>query len=175
LLSAYQAALFNDYLDARQDEGLLSKVIDGDILQKRQTGGMFGADSHEVVIEAQARLDAGELSITGPIFGSKMKFPHAGSAAQVRENLILMKEEISPESFKPFGPIAEGTRRPLLVPVSLPEEGPAVTRHESDDQALIVRFSLPPGSYATMVLAEVIKDDAASLGDTEASLETDSP
>jgi tRNA pseudouridine13 synthase len=85
VVSAGQSALFNLYLAerARRDclhargTGLkvLGRVLLGDILQKRETGGMFECSD---VTEDQRRLEAGELVITGPMFGSKMRGASAG-------------------------------------------------------------------------------------------------
>jgi len=64
-------------------------------------------------------------------------------------------EELSPDDFRggPF-PGARGERRALRVPMG----GPSVEPEEADGApALLLSFSLPPGAYATSVLAEVMK------------------
>jgi tRNA pseudouridine13 synthase len=159
LVSAYQAALFNRYLDARQADGLLRTVIGGDILQKRATGGLFYPASAEEEAAAQERLGRDEVAVTGPMFGGKMMAPPEGSAAAQREAAILAEEELGPEVFRALGDVAEGTRRPLLVPLLLPGPGepPAVAVHPEDPAAVVLRFALPPGSYASVVLEEVMK------------------
>jgi tRNA pseudouridine13 synthase len=82
-VSAYQAELFNRYLDARIDEGLVATALDGDILKKTDTGGLFIADAGALA-DAQARLAAGAVVVTGPMFGHKMMAPPAGTPARAR-------------------------------------------------------------------------------------------
>jgi tRNA pseudouridine13 synthase len=76
LLSAGQSALFNLYLLERRARGLMRVVLRGDIMRKRATGGLFQSDDPAL---DQARFDAGELELTGPIFGSKMMAPAPGT------------------------------------------------------------------------------------------------
>ncbi len=149
MISAYQSSLFNRYLDARIDDGLLDTALPGDVLKKTDTGGLFTVED---VAEAQARLDRGALVTTGPMFGHKMMSPPKGSAAHAREAALLAEEGIDVERFARLGKLAEGTRRPLRAPLAAPqvEEGP-------EPSSLVVRFSLPPGSYATVVIAEITK------------------
>jgi tRNA pseudouridine13 synthase len=151
LVSAYQSALFNRYLDARIDEGLLQTALAGDVLKKTDTGGLFFADD---LAQAQARLDAGQVVPTGPMFGHKMMSPPEGTAARAREDAILAEEGIGPEAFATLGKLAEGTRRPLTVPVAAAsvEAGP-------EPDSIVIRFTLPPGAYATVALAEIVKSE----------------
>jgi tRNA(Glu) U13 pseudouridine synthase TruD len=95
LLSAGQSALFNLYLLERRARGLMRTVLLGDILKKTATGGLFESREPEV---DQARLDAGELGITGPMFGSKMRGPSPGTAPDALEQEILDLAGISPEA-----------------------------------------------------------------------------
>jgi tRNA pseudouridine13 synthase len=153
LVSAYQAELFNRYLDARIDDDLVGTALVGDVLKKTDTGGLFTAD--EVAIaDAQARLAAHAVVVTGPMYGHKMMSPPPGTPSRAREDAILSGEfddGVGAEAFKVMGKLAEGTRRPLVVPLGAPSVRPA------DDDALILEFALPSGSYATVLLAEVVK------------------
>jgi tRNA pseudouridine13 synthase len=158
LISAYQAALFNDYLQARMDEGLLTTVLLGDVMQKRDTGGLFTAAQADLP-EVQERISAHLLSVTGPMFGGKMTAPPPGTPAAEREERVLAKEGITPRHFAALGDLAEGTRRPLLVTLRDVE----VAAHPEAAGAVVLRFQLPPGSYATVVLSEVMKPTANDL------------
>ncbi|MDB4968665.1 MAG: tRNA pseudouridine synthase TruD [Myxococcales bacterium] len=150
LVSAYQSELFNRYLDARIDDDLLGTVVAGDVLKKTDTGGLFTADE-VAVADAQARLTARALVVTGPMFGHKMMSPPPGSPSRAREDSLLAAEGIDAATFAVMGKLAEGTRRPLLVPVAAPAVRPA------GDDAIVLEFALPSGSYATVLLAEVVK------------------
>jgi tRNA pseudouridine13 synthase len=151
LVSAYQSELFNQYLDARIDDGLLRGALAGDVLKKSDTGGLFTVDA-DAVAEAQARLDAGAVVVTGPMFGHKMMAPPPGTPSRAREDAILAKEGIDTSAFAVLGKLAEGTRRPLTVPVGAPS-----VRAGDEPDAIVLSFTLPPGAYATVLMAEVTK------------------
>jgi tRNA pseudouridine13 synthase len=155
LVSAYQSELFNRYLDARIDDGLVTTALVGDVLKKADTGGLFVVDA-AAHADAQARLAAGALVVTGPMFGHKMMAPPPGSPARAREDAILGPELADgSDAFKTMGKLAEGTRRPLTVPL-----GGASVRAAGDD-AIVLEFTLPSGAYATVLLAEVTKNTTA--------------
>ena len=144
-LSAVQSGLFNHYLAERMKAGLLRRVLPGDVMAKVPFGGMFVAED---VAREQERFDAGEIVPAGPIFGRKT-FPAAGEAA-AREQETLRAFKLSPSSFAGFGKLMQGTRRHNLV---------ALTNLSAAMEADGVRFSfsLPAGSYATVLLRELMK------------------
>ena len=137
LVSAYQSSLFNRYLDRRIDDGLLHTALVGDVLKKSDTGGLFTVED---LADAQARLDAGALVVTGPM------------PSRAREEALLAEEGLAPASFATLGKLAEGTRRPLVVPVGAPS-----VRAGDEPGAIVISFALPPGAYATGVLGEIMK------------------
>jgi tRNA pseudouridine13 synthase len=147
-ISALQSALFNEALRRRIAAGLLYTALDGDRMQRRDSGGQFEVQD---VPEAQARLDARLIVPTGPIFGHKA--PRAARAAADLEEAVLRDEGLSFDDFRPLAKIAQGTRRALLV---MPTEAEA----EAHPQGLRLRFCLPAGSYATVLLDEIMKNDA---------------
>jgi len=166
LVSALQSELFNAWLVARLGDGLYTRVVAGDILHKTG-GGMFTCE--DPVIESpgsagarsdaqrrgveidEARLAAGELVATGPMFGSRMRRPPEGSRAAAREDAILAAAELSLAAFEPVRALAEGTRRDAAIAV----REPTVTR--LPDGVLEVAFVLPAGAYATAVMRELMK------------------
>ena len=146
-LSSVQSALFNDLLAARLADGTLNKVQFGDVLQVVASGGCFVAEDAAV---EQARCDAGETVITGPMFGPRMKLP-TGEAAAL-EGRILEEWRLKPEMFERFPDLTSGTRRPLLV-----SAGNLEARVVAG--SLELRFDLPSGAYATSVTREFQKLD----------------
>jgi tRNA pseudouridine13 synthase len=153
LVSAYQAELFNRYLDARIRDGLVDRPLVGDVLKKSDTGGLFTVDDSEAALaDAAARLRARAVVVTGPMFGHKMMAPPPGTPSAAREEALLAEEGIGPEAFKVLGKLAEGTRRPLLVPIAA-----APVRPGDAPDAIVLELTLPPGAYATVLLAEVTK------------------
>lgn len=144
-LSAVQSAVFNLYLTRRLADGLLHTVLPGDVMALRKYGGLFRAEN--VPVEQQ-RLDQREIVVTGPIFGRKMMMPQ-GVAAE-REQRILEEIGLTPESFAAAGKLLEGTRRHNVVWL----EDLSGRRDGSD---VVLEFTLPAGSYATVLLREVMK------------------
>jgi tRNA pseudouridine13 synthase len=151
LVSAFQSELFNRALAERLREGLLGTVLLGDIVQKRDSGGLFTADE-AALPDAAARLAAGAVAVTGPMFGHQMKAPPAGTPVAEREARLLAAEGVTCETFAALGALAEGTRRPYQVPLES-----AKVRPGDDDDALVIEVTLPPGSYATVLLTELTK------------------
>jgi tRNA pseudouridine13 synthase len=155
LISALQSALFNEYLRRRMEDGLFGRVIDGDILQKTDSGGIFATTEPEV---DQARVDAGALAITGPMFGHSMRCPPPGSAAAEREDRLLVDEGLTMAAFQQAGKLGTGTRRPLAVPIERTDVTVVAER------AIELSFALPSGAYATALLREVVKGPTAFPG-----------
>jgi tRNA pseudouridine13 synthase len=153
LVSAYQSELFNRYLDARIIDSLVDKPVAGDVLKKTDTGGLFTVDNTpDALADAAARLAARAVVVTGPMFGHKVMSPPAGTPSAAREDALLAAEGIDATAWKVLGKLAEGTRRPLLVPVANAE-----VRAGDAPDALVLAFTLPPGAYATVLVAEVTK------------------
>jgi tRNA pseudouridine13 synthase len=148
-LSAAQSLLFNDTLGRRLADGLFRTVLAGDVMMKWPAGGLFVAAD---VPAEQARFDRRETVTGGPMFGAKT-FPAAADAAD-REAKVLGDHGLSPGSFAGFGKLVQGTRRHNLV---YPDGLAAAWEPEG----LRLAFTLPAGSYATVLLREVMKADVA--------------
>src|SRR5262249_40874134 len=141
-LSASQSALFNHYLGSRLTDGLLRRVLPGDVMAKIPFGGMFVAEDIE---HEQARFDAREIVTAGPIFGRKT-FPACGDAA-ARELATLQALGLTSTSFNGFGKLLQGTRRHNLV-------YPTDLAAAMNADGVLLTFALPAGSYATILLRE---------------------
>jgi tRNA pseudouridine13 synthase len=148
-LSAAQSAMFNHCLGRRIIDGLLRRVLPGDVMAKYPFGGMFVAED---VAAEQARFDRREIVTAGPIFGRKT-FPAHGQAAQ-REAETLAAFGLETRSFEGFGKLVQGTRRHNLVYLD-------DLQAETTPGGVRLSFSLPAGSYATVLLGEVTKSDGA--------------
>jgi len=146
-ISAYQSFLFNQCLEARLRDGCFATVLPGDLLQKRDSGGVFATEDVET---DQERFASGEVSLSGPMFGHRTKMPTPETAAFEREASILRREEVSLESFAHLSKLANGARRPLSILL----QDASVTAQED---SIEVRFALPSGSYATAIMRELIK------------------
>ncbi len=148
-ISAFQSALFNEYLRDRILSGDFARVWPGDVLQKRVSGGIFVCEDPQ---HDEPRLHAGEVVPTGPMFGPRMRQPATESVAAMREQAILANNGITLETFRAGGKLSAGTRRPIAVDLG------RVTVVMVDGDCIEVGFDLPAGAYATAVMREVIKD-----------------
>lgn len=143
-LSSVQSALFNLVLRERMLQGTARKVLKGDILRKTETGGLF--ESEDTALD-QARLEAGEVEITGPIFGYKTLLA-SGDAGKVEQE-VLRVAEVHLSAFRPFSSLARGTRRPFFVK-------PEGLRVEPAAEGIMLTFFLPKGAYASAMLREFV-------------------
>ncbi len=148
-LSAAQSALFNHHLARRMADGLMRRVVPGDVMAKWPFGGLFVADD---LPREQERFDRRETVHAGPMFGRKT-FAAAGEAA-AREEATLADAGLVRSSFNGFGKLMQGTRRHDLV--YLDGLSAAV-----EPDGVRLTFALPAGSYATVLLREVMKTDVA--------------
>lgn len=143
-LSALQSELFNRMLAERLRAGDFARALAGDVLRKEDSGGLFVSEDPLV---DQPRVEAFEVSPTGPIFGPKMRAPTLEVAE--RERALLAEVGLEPEHFQRGRGETEGTRRPYRVRVA----EPGVERLGPDVR---LTFCLPPGSYATELLRELL-------------------
>ena len=144
LLSSYQSYLCNRYLAERIEKGLFTTLINGDIAKKYDTGGVFWVEDQET---EQKRFENKEISFTAPMFGYKMR--EAKHEAQELENSILDSVTINKKDFRRHH--VKGTRRTgrLLPKIGL----------EETSDGLEMCFSLPKGSFATILLREFMKTE----------------
>jgi tRNA pseudouridine13 synthase len=143
LLSALQARVFDVALAARRAP--LDTVEVGDLAMRHDSGGVFLVED----LEAEApRAAAFEISATGPIFGTRTTSP-AGAVA-LREREVLAANGIDLEALRlPAGVRLRGARRALRA---RPEDA----RLEFEGDVLRLCFGLPPGSYASVLVEELV-------------------
>lgn len=146
-LSAYQAHLFNSILAERMPH--LGKLLEGDIAVKHSNGAPFLVPNPTI---EQARADTFEISPSGPIFGYKMRLP-TGDVLTL-ETSRLADEGVRFEQFRTVvGVRLPGTRRPLRMPIQLHEVSAA-----EGGVGVQLRFTLPAGGYATVVVEELLAE-----------------
>jgi tRNA pseudouridine13 synthase len=132
-------------------ERLYARPVLGDLLRKEDTGGLFINQDND---DALRRMQAWEVSATGPMFGASMR--RAEGEAALREQAVFDSSGLTEEMLAAHAKSGEGTRRAARVRLHDCEV-------ERTDVGLRLRFELPSGAYATTVLREVMKADA--LGD----------
>ena len=110
----------------------------------------------------QPRADAFEISPTGPLVGYRMSLP-AHQPLEI-ERAALAEMHLTPEDFRKAGKHKiKGARRPLRVRPTDTELTGGVDEH---GPFIAVAFTLPAGSYATVLVGEFMKapqnDDSGS-------------
>ena len=149
LLSALQSAAFNAVLSERPLP--LDQLELGDVAMVHTSGGQFVVE--DLAREAP-RAAAFEISATGPIFGTRVIAP-CGAPAE-RERAAFAALGVDPDALKPPPGIRlRGARRALRVRA---EELEMVAAGDT----LRLRFTLPAGSYASVMLEELLGPHAGS-------------
>ncbi|MCS6262135.1 MAG: tRNA pseudouridine(13) synthase TruD [Nitrospira sp.] len=144
-MNAYQSHVFNRIVAKRIES--IDRVFLGDWAMKSENGACFPVEQPEV---EQPRADRFEISPTGPLFGSRA--PWATGVPGDIEQAVAAELGTTPELLSKAGAECgfRGERRALRVrlnDLSWSLEGTVLT----------LGFWLPPGSYATSVLREVVK------------------
>jgi tRNA pseudouridine13 synthase len=147
-MSALQSEIFNRCVAQRVETSTLGRVFAGDLMKKHDSGGLFIAADVE---DTQARADAWEVSSTGPMFGSKMRWPEG--EARFREEALLQQAALTLDQLEKWKRVAPGTRRLVRIPVN------KVGLKEIENM-VDLDFTLPAGSYATILMREILKGDA---------------
>ncbi|MCB9894203.1 MAG: tRNA pseudouridine(13) synthase TruD [Planctomycetes bacterium] len=144
-VSSVQSLLFNRVLDARFDE--FDRVWEGDIC-RLANGADFAVEDPTA---EQPRCDALEISPTGPIYGHKARLA-SGRAGEL-EQRILADAGLSPEMWDiGRGLSQKGDRRPFRFVAS-----ETAAQYDQAESALSLRFTLPKGCYATVLLKEITR------------------
>ncbi len=142
--SVVQSEIFNRYL-ARRDSLGLGRVLAGDVVRLEGRRAVFLVED---AAAEQPRLAAREIHLTGPMLGPKMRA--AAGVPRELEDAVVTELALGEPTLATLGRLADGTRRDLLLwPAELAVEAAPGAR-------LVVRFSLPPGGYATQVLRELV-------------------
>jgi tRNA pseudouridine13 synthase len=161
-ISALQSAVFNRVVDRRIDAGALARLAEGDLAWKHDNGAVFRVTADDVAGGAlEPRLERLEISPSGPMWGAGMIRPGPDPARVETEALEAMG--LSPDDFQGRDDLSKGARRPLRVPIRDAAADSGVDEHGA---YIRIAFDLPAGSYATVLLREIMKSpDVASQGD----------
>ncbi len=149
-LSALQSELFNRCLAARIADGLFDTAIEGDVLKKRSTGGLFVCEDRAV---DAPRVASFEVDPAGPLPGHSL-FAARGEGLR-REEAVLAEAGVDPASFAAGGREMQGVRRTYRI---APED---LSIEPLGADALAIGFALPKGAYAISVLREITKAEVA--------------
>jgi tRNA pseudouridine13 synthase len=146
LASVIQSEVFNRYAMERVALGA-ERLLAGDVVRFRDGRAMFTVEDAE---REQARLDRGELRLTGPMVGPKMK-ASAGEPWRLEQS-ALEGLGLDDAALRALGRWAPGTRRDLLL-------WPSELAHEPAAGGVSVSFSLGAGAYASLVIRTLTRQD----------------
>lgn len=158
-VTALQSAVFNGILDQRANAGALATLHEGDLACKHDNGAVF-AVTPDVLADPSTveRLRSLEISPSGPLWGLDMM--QASGAVGEAERVALEAAGLSLDLLREFSRLYKddlpGKRRSLRATLMYPDvEG------TSDEHGHCIKcvFELPAGSFATVVLREIMKPD----------------
>ena len=154
-MSALQSSIFNHLLEERLEAGTLDQLQLGDVAFRHESRKSFLADAAMLAAEdQQARVDSWEISPAGPIIGPGM--PQATGVVLDAERNAFGVADVEADDFAQGDLDFKGTRRPYRVRITDLELDSGFDQHGT---YVRVAFDLPRGSYATVVLREVIGDE----------------
>ncbi|PHQ82570.1 MAG: tRNA pseudouridine(13) synthase TruD [Phycisphaera sp.] len=156
-LNSLQSALFNEVLDRRIADGALGSLTEGDLAWKHDSGSVFAVDADVLAhADTSERLASLAISPSGPMWGAKMS--RAAGTTDETELLALAKFELTLDDFanSHHAKLVPGVRRPLRVAITDCQVEGGIDEHGGHVR---LAFDLPPGTFATAVLREIMKSD----------------
>lgn len=152
LLSAARSQLFNDVLARRVAQESWNRALDGEVWMLDGTHSIFGPEP--LTPELDARLRRGDIHTTGPLWGRGVL--RCGEAVAALEQAAADAQSGLARGLEAAG-LAQERRSLRLQAQELDWSW--------DGDALCVAFALPAGCYATTLLREVARTDAAATSD----------
>ncbi|USZ72983.1 tRNA pseudouridine(13) synthase TruD [Natronosalvus halobius] len=161
---AAQSFVFNRILSERLAAGLpFDRPVAGDVVCFADRDAPEGlelpnVDRSQRVDERRVRsvtrhCERGRAFVTAPLVGTETTLAD-GEPGEI-ERRVLAEQDLEPSDFELPGEFnSTGTRRAILVR----------TPFAVDADPLTFSFSLPKGSYATVVMREYLKSDPLALG-----------
>ncbi len=150
-VTAMQSRIFNKILTQRING--IDKLMLGDMAYIHHNGACFCVENPTV---DQPRADAFEISPTGPMIGRRMSMTRY--TVRDMEQKLFDEYDVGPNDFRSVHrDRSHGDRRPLRVQLKDAQLESGVDEHGG---FITVAFTLPPGSYATILMRELMKNDA---------------
>lgn len=165
LLSSYQSYLFNMAISKRIELGMPIHVpVEDDIISiLKSENGPPSNVRFSYLENEKDKLDkaigAGRANIVAPILGSDQKIEDFGAFSKIYDEL-LKKEGIEPEFFKisDFKAYSlKGTFRAICIKLTDLQIDYKGDPEKLENEYIEIKFKLPKGSYATVVLRELLK------------------
>jgi tRNA pseudouridine13 synthase len=147
-VSALQSRVFNRVVEKRIAS--LGKLVEGELAFRHDNGAVFKVED---IATEQSRADAFLISPSGPLPGHRMTQP-SGEALAIEQQAA---GEVGAGDLDQMGlGRFAGARRALRV---RPEETTLSSGTDEHGPHITLAFTLPAGSFATVLLREVMKVD----------------
>ncbi len=159
-LSAARSLIFNEILATRVRDGSWNTGLDGEVFNLNGSGSIFASESTDEAL--QARLAANDIHPTGVLWGAGND-KVAGKAAQLEQDVVQQSELLAYFASNLEQREIKAQRRALrlLVEDLVWEWRDKCTDKQTDkqiaQQTLILSFTLTTGSFATSVLASLVR------------------
>lgn len=143
-LSAARSHLFNRVLGERVRQDTWHRCLPGDLMQLDGKRALFAVEQCDE--EIQTRLEALDIHPTGPLWG-RGRSSAKQACARLEEKCLAEDEDLCLGLEQAGVEMARRALRVRIEDISL--------RYEDDDLSL--QFSLPAGSYATVLLEQLVE------------------
>ena len=145
LISSARSLIFNDLLALRIERGCWRRPVPGDLMQLGGSNSLFHVET--IDNELLQRAEAGEIHPTGLLAGDAAKLMPSGEALVLEQQILDAHAPLINGLRKQR--VASARRALRVVPGGLDHTW-------LDDGSLRLALSLPPGSYATALLRELM-------------------
>ncbi|OOR89888.1 hypothetical protein B0181_05605 [Moraxella caviae] len=150
-ISAARSALFNAMLGERVRLGVWDKAMAGDVFNLNGTGSLFTDPSADLA-ELNARIESNDIHPTAVLFGTGESLA-SQDCAQL-ENSIISQECFATLTKGLLKVGVKSARRPTRLLLQ------DLTWQWQDDSTLFMEFTLPKGSFATVVIDAICENAA---------------
>ena len=147
-LSAARSLIFNEILAARVRDGSWDEGLAGEVFNLDGSGSIFTSD--EIDNTLRERLVSGDIHPTAVLWG-KSNDKVSSVAADIEHQIVKHSRLLTQLAAGLEQRDIKAQRRALRLPIE------ALTWEWSDEQTLVLNFTLTTGSFATSVLASLVK------------------
>ncbi|TXD98516.1 tRNA pseudouridine(13) synthase TruD [Psychrobacter frigidicola] len=148
-LSAARSLIFNKILAMRVRDGSWNQGMAGEVFNLNGSGSIFASEQLDDTL--RARLTEGDIHPTAVLWGTDND-KVAGAAAKLETDVIQKSPLLTELATGLEQRDIKAQRRALRLPIE------DLSWQWSDEQTLVLRFSLPTGSFATSVLASLVQN-----------------